>query len=527
MNKVTFLPVASALVKALALVLALAMIVSLINGCSRDKTGTGDSGLDAVPGTDDEIVELVMQYPTTGSTPQDLKLVQDAVNARTVPEIGVRITFYPVSTTELSLSANMMLSLGEQLDIVMLGLGNANLGEYVNKGILAVLDALVDEYGQSIVEAEGIAMSGGYFGGKLYALPSVGKLGRVRALLCRRDILDKYAIAVIPDHIYSTKELGEIFSVVKAGERDGFYCLALGLNGNVFYSNFNIFDRLGSSLASGCLMNYGYDTTEIVNYYATDEFEQICRTIREWYLSGYLNPECNTIVDIPSSQMQSGDYFSFFDNAEPDMIASLNMLMRGHMDTGLVPLFTSYPYAVTQNFRVSMCSITSSCAYPVHAMRWLNMLWSDEGICNLLAYGIEGQHYEFVADSSRVIRYPDDAPPSVSSYESVLSVWGNKSKLYIVEPLDETYYEALDDFNNSILPEHTSGALGYCFDFSPVRDQYSAVSEVIGTYERSLRLGILDLDAALPDFLAALEAAGIDEVIAENQRQFDSWKAAQ
>jgi len=406
----------------------------------------------------------------------------------------------------------------------MCGFG-ASLGDYVNKGMLTELGALVDEFGQSIVEAEGIAMSGGYFGGKLYALPSEEKMARVRALFCRRDILDKYDIKVIPSHIYSMDEIGEIFATVRAGEPDGFYCLALGFNDGGVYSNFDIVDRLGSSLASGCLLNYGYDTVEIVDYYATEEFEQACRAIRRWYLEGYLNPDCNMITDASSSQMQSGDYFSFFNSAEPDMLASQSRIMKGYLDTDLVPLYTSCPFAVTQNFRISMWGVTSSCAHPDKAMRWLNMLWEDAGISNLMTYGIEGLHYHYVGGSPPVICYPDGVDTSTTPYMSMLSVWGDKSKLYVMKPLDETYYQALFDFNNSILPEHTSGALGYCFDFSPVRASYSAVNEVIRTYESSLKLGILDLDAALPDFRAALDAAGIKEVIAENQRQFDEWRS--
>jgi putative aldouronate transport system substrate-binding protein len=41
-----------------------------------------------------------------------------------------------------------------------------------------------------------------------------------------------------------------------------------------------------------------------------------------------------------------------------------------------------------------------------------------------------------------------------------------------------------------------------------------------------LESGSLDPDVVLPQFLEALNAADINKVIAENQRQLDAWLAA-
>lgn len=508
--------------KLLITLLAFALLLPSLGciGCKSSSNPFDQSN--STLGTEGDIYEIVMQYPTLGETPQDLKLIENAVNARTEPEIGVRIIFNPVSVLDLASTTNIMFSLGDKLDIVMCGFG-ISLADYVNKGILIELDDLVADYGQSIVEAEGLAMSGGYYRGKLFALPSEEKMGRVRALYCRRDILDKYGIDTDSNIIYTMDEISQIFAIVRAGEDDDFYCLATNINDYGLYSNFDIFDTLGSTLASGCLMDYGYGAADIVNYFATDEYERACRVIRDWYKNGYMNPGCNTVSDAVFRQMQSGNYFAYFNSAEPDMLISQSRVLQSYINSELVALYTSCPYAVTQNFRISMWGVTSSCTQPVKAMRWLNMLWQDSEISNLLTNGIEGLHYQFV-DDGHVIRSLDGMDASTSTYKAILSVWGDKMKLYVWEPLDESYYRDIDKFNNSILPEHTSYALGYCFDYSPVRDQFSAVSEVIQKYDSNLKLGILDFDTALPEFRAALEEAGIREVIAENQRQFDAWK---
>ena len=68
---------------------------------------------------------------------------------------------------------------------------------------------------------------------------------------------------------------------------------------------------------------------------------------------------------------------------------------------------------------------------------------------------------------------------------------------------------------------------GYSFDASPVSTQVSAVSTVIAEYMPSLECGVVeDVEASVEEFRAALNSAGIDKIIAENQRQLDEWLAA-
>lgn len=94
-------------------------------------------------------------------------------------------------------------------------------------------------------------------------------------------------------------------------------------------------------------------------------------------------------------------------------------------------------------------------------------------------------------------------------------------------PLTEDYYQELADFNNSIDDAHTSKVLGYCFNTDTVSTQYAALSDVVTQYATSLSLGVSDPDTTIPEFLSALDAAGINEVIAENQSQLDAWLAEQ
>ena len=187
--------------KFLALGMAVVLFMSaLLTGCGgKGDSGDGGNGMSEGTAENDgndggagdasgEIYEVVIQFPTLGDTPKDLQMVEDELNKITEPEIGVHVTFYPASAFELNNTTNMMVSSGEKLDLAMC-MFEGGAQSYVNKGMLIELDELVEKYGQDIVAAEGVAMSGGYYDGTLYTVPTEEKMGRVKIFEARRDLL--------------------------------------------------------------------------------------------------------------------------------------------------------------------------------------------------------------------------------------------------------------------------------------------------------------------------------------------------
>lgn len=473
----------------------------------------------------DDLYEVVIQFPTLGDTPQDLQMVQDELNKITEEEIGVHVTFYPCNAFELSNTTNLMVSSGEKLDLAMC-MFEGGAQSYVNKGMLIELDDLVEEYGQDILEAEGVAMSGGYYDGILYTIPTEEKMGRVKAFECRKDILDKYGIEYDANKIYTMEDLTEIFKIVKEGEGDKFYCVAVNASENAPYTYFNTGDYLGASYSSGILENYGKNSDSIVNYFETEEYANYCDTMRSWFEAGYLSSDCNTITDSALTQMQTGNYFGMFSNAEPDMVVNHSTSMQAYVGTDVVPLYTTAPASRSQDYQVTQWMIPITCDNPEKTMEFLNMLYARQDVINLIYRGIEGVHYNFQEGSDCVVEYPEGIDNSNTPYPVVLNVWGDKMKDFVMPPNDATYYDTMKAFNDSITEGHTSDALGYCFNSDPVKTQYAAVSDVITQYDSILGYGVVDPASQIEEFRSALKAAGIDDVIAENQSQFDAWKAA-
>ena len=59
-----------------------------------------------------------------------------------------------------------------------------------------------------------------------------------------------------------------------------------------------------------------------------------------------------------------------------------------------------------------------------------------------------------------------------------------------------------------------------------ILNQVTACNNVISAYHTALRWGAMDPDENLPKFIAELESAGINDIIAEKQKQLDEFLAS-
>jgi len=80
----------------------------------------------------------------------------------------------------------------------------------------------------------------------------------------------------------------------------------------------------------------------------------------------------------------------------------------------------------------------------------------------------------------------------------------------------------MQEFNASGIE---SKALGFIFDNSEYTNQVSALSNVVKQYSGALYSGSGDPEELIPQFLEALDDAGINDVIAAKQEQLDAFLA--
>ena len=83
-----------------------------------------------------------------------------------------------------------------------------------------------------------------------------------------------------------------------------------------------------------------------------------------------------------------------------------------------------------------------------------------------------------------------------------------------------------DTFNNSATGTVSNG---FRFNHDEVEGAYNACTNLLEEYGRTLEVGGYapeEVDQAIADYQAALDAAGYQDVLAAAQAQYEEWKAA-
>ncbi|MBB5264108.1 hypothetical protein HNP82_001213 [Catenibacillus scindens] len=156
-----------------------------------------------------------------------------------------------------------------------------------------------------------------------------------------------------------------------------------------------------------------------------------------------------------------------------------------------------------------------------HAMKFINLLFTDEDVINLMNFGIEGVHWEEKPDGT--IGFPEGVDSSNSGYYlNATWIFGNQFLSRVWEGNDpDSRQIALEKQENALY----SPAIGFTVDTSLFENELTSINNIIEEYRNGLISGVLDPETELPAFLEKLENGGMPEILQSCQQQYDEWKA--
>ncbi len=455
---------------------------------------------------------IVVTLPTIdGSDMTGLPEVQAAVNAITVPEIGVEVEFMTIPALTTAAEYPSMITAGKQIDLMVLN--NENIENYVNQHMLLPLDSLLAACGQQIlkIDSEYSLSEGSTFGGTVYGLsnPSI-TIGQCAGLWISRDLLEEVSFHYEPEKIYSFDELDVLFSRLKKAYPDAYPLGQITNNYGFSTSSFFLglaFDSLFS--ADPAVLSVDDGGTELIDLYESRQFRTWLEYMRKWYLDGYIYPDSAITTATSLGLLQAGIVLSVPQSGTPYMLEAEDIGYE------IVPMRLS---PVRRGIRSNMgifWTIPVTSREPEAAMRFLNMMFSDKRIVNLLAWGIHGRDYTL------------DAPGGFAELESrcyvnPLGMFGDQRLRYEVD--GETRRAVRDTFSKKAVCINEQ-YMGFSFNSSGLTQELLEIEKVKGQYLKLLEAGCVDLDTVYPEFIQKLYDAGLQRVIDEKQRQFDAWLA--
>lgn len=507
--------------KILSCALSAAMLAGTLAGCgsggqsSEAPAASGDAAASSESASTEAPYEVNLRFflPSVPANNEDIERVEAKINEYTLRDLNMtlNLTISPSATYDEQVQLDLS-SGSEDVDLFVTHIGYGST--WVSQGYVTELSDLLEEYGQGILSSYSdpalatICRVGDF----VYGVPVHKEISQQPTVYFRTDILEKYNLDV--SNIKTLEDLDALYTQV-AEKEPGMWMVAAGGTPNL-----TPVDMLDSGMGVFALVDPA-NSTEVVNYMATDSVREWCEYNRKWFNNGWINPGAASDTEPIYTYIKSGQAFSFFNNSGHPLAESDQENNCGGVDLTMVQLGDAI--ASTSSACVYCYAISSASRDPAKAMQMLDYLNTSTEVMNLLNWGVEGEDY--VVTENGTLDYPEGKDASTVGYH--LGAGWVLPNQFICTPWitdGPDIYEKMIEYNNNSIP---SKALGFNLDFTSIFNQISELYQIKQKYGKALFTGAVDPDEYLQTMLSEMEAAGAAEVQAEIQRQLDEWLAQQ
>lgn len=493
--------------KALALVLALMLLIPAFSVASAEEP---------------IVVKWVTVCPS--DTPDDTAKVVEAANAYSAEKYGFVVDFELMDETTLQ----QYIEVGNPWDVSYA----KNFDTFARYGYYAELTDLL-EYVPELAEfidqkywdccvVEWMDEDEEEWVSGLYGVPTLKDLGRH---CCFRIHAGYYEDVLGMELPYTMKfeELEPYLAAFKADRPDE-YPIPISRGGLSHWYSF-MECLAGSNSYKLISIPYYYAGTEkgttALAWYEVPEYVERIKTLHKWYDLGYIAPDGAITETLPGTipaSVRAGAAWEGYTGW-----SSMGPL------TNIKLVWFDGPFMSRSTMgERTVINAGSDEAHQIAGLKLIQALNVDPTYRNFFAYGLEGEHYEFL-DNGTVYRTSDRYDTTGWLYttgcvisaavESSVDEEGN-----IVELADPNLW-------TTVFAGYEKAAVSDLYSFSfnteAVEDELAACEAIMAKYQYDINCGSFDVDEQLDGVIAELKAAGIDEVKAEVQRQIDEYLARQ
>ncbi len=504
----------------LALLLVAIMLIAAGCGKKEEKpASTGGKDAEVTKAADDkdagatqkptgEKVKISVTRPTfniASPDPDQLKKVQDAINAYIGDKINVEIELNVISSGEYPNKCNLALAGGE-LDLFWTSnwVETVKTDEVVKNNAVYDLTTLLPEYGiyTAIPEWTWGASS---FDGKNYFIPVYKESAEGYNLMFRKDLIDKYGW-----DISTVKSLKDIEPMLAD-------CLTEGLKYPYLTQKTAMFHRYYLDkydfFSGDTFIAVDKDADAVVNAVQTPEFKEFATLMGDWAKKGYLH-EDDLTKSTTDTTIQTADWgISWWTNVPNNEEAD----SRYSREVEMAKVTESWIMSNTTLGSAYAISAAASEAEAKAALEFLSLLYTDITLADLYTFGIEGEDYNRTAEGA--VEKTDAGKYNHSAWESTsvtclsLEVTDSPDKVELYKTFNDTAKSSI--------------SAGFRFKTAAVDVEYQACVQVFNEFGFALQNGGYtpdEIDAAIADYQKALDDAGYQTFLAEAQKQYEEWK---
>lgn len=463
---------------------------------------------------DGEMTTLRMVFPGGTSSPASLEAVEQGLNEIIAEYMDAEIQLEILEWGVFGEQQKLMLSSGE--DIALMFTMTSSLNFAASNQVMDITE-LCETYAADALEMLGEYTNACRVGDKLYGLPTFHEYTQAGGLVCRTDILDE--LGIDPKSVKNWNDVEEVLLQVKEAKPELNLLGPVEVNSGILdYYNQGIFDELANG--TGVAVYASGDGTEVVNMYDTPEFMELAEKAYDWSQKGYFIPDATTLTDTRQDLLAAGSIFGYIGIIHPG--TATQELKNSGVEVTTIPITEKSMYTNSVNFAQYMVPV--ACTTPEKAVKLLDILMTNEEAANLLMYGVEGTDYVVKDEAAGIVGYPDGVTSSTVGWNNETWLAGNGSlaKVWESEPAD--IWEQYNTFNESATK---SPLFGFTYDTANVKNEISAISNVITKYKAVICAGYSEPKETVEKMVSELEAAGIQKVMDDAAAQIEAWRAQQ
>lgn len=479
------------------------------------KTGNEDTKGSQPAGNPDHVIVTYL-YMTT--EPADLGIVQDAVNEITIPAINVEVEFKPLGIGDSFTNYSLWISSGEVVDLMMLAF--QDIKTYANSGQIEPLDELLTpETTPTAVKLMDEFPIATTVQGEIFGVTPVGvNYGNKPGLVFREDYFEETGYE--KKDIYTMEDLTNIFASVKEKHPESYPFCLLGSSitaGITYYNMLNKADIPGGNVIAGALLNE--DDEMLINLFESDEYKAWLQQMADWYDAGYLLPDAATTDSSSNELMSSGKVACYAMHQKPEQFMASNAY---NFTLTSVPTSNAYIGSSSSGTGGTNWVVPVTAKNPEAAVKLLDYLFENHDLSNLIMYGIKDDHFAIADADNGLIEFANDYDGTTSPYYNQLGLWGDRRYEYT---FDASATRAAHDAFTEEAMSNKFKSYGFVFDSTSVSNQIIACQSVLDQYQKALETGSLGnaWEETYNKMIEQLQTAGIDQVMQECQKQFDTF----
>lgn len=495
--------------KTLALILTAVMSLGIFSGCVSGQAAEDTAAQET--SEEKEVVELrmIMYGDLTNRREEFFK---NEFHDKVLEDLNIDLTVEFLAWGSDTSTVATMLASGEKFAVWNI-LPNY---DWAAKGYLAPIDQeLIDEKLPNLnrIRTENNGYQCMTSNGTIYGVPFGCKpySGRMQSFEVRNDILK--SVGYEASEITTYEQLMEAIAAVKAEYP------SIRAIGPVDFMEHALNAEIGEKRIGrleGTVFAYVYEEDEddkVYSWYESEEYKNLCQITGDWVDKGYITMDELSNPSQKDTDRAAGNCLLWFgtpgaliDTSFQDKIPELEFSL---ITIGDMPLTKNRDY--DWGF-----SISANDAENVE--RWLELfdwMYKDLETYNFCIFGVEGKDWEYAEDGSIKKLVTDDF---INNWFMEAMEYNNYHSSLSAETIEK--YENYD--NTSILSKQA----GFTFDTTPVATEYSMLTSVYSEYLEPMTLGLLDFDENYDKVIKELKNAGLDAYMAEYQKQYSEWYAA-